>query len=405
MHAAHVAVVIVAAGRGSRAASARGVKQYVDLGGETVLARAASAFLVHPAVGRVQVVIHRDDAELYHAAMASVACRKLAPPVTGGETRQESVRLGLEAIERAGGFDAVLIHDAARPFITGDQISAVIRALGNADGAILAIPVVDTLKRAEAGRDVIVATVPRAGLWRAQTPQGFSLDAILAAHRAAAASGREDFTDDASIAEAAGLDVVFVAGEEGNFKITDLSDLARAEQELSGMTHGFESRGFEQRTGTGFDVHAFAEGDHVVLCGIAIPFEKALSGHSDADVAMHALTDALYGAIADGDIGFHFPPSEPRWKGAASAMFLEHARDRVAARGGRIVNVDVTIICEAPKVGPHRDAMRARLAEILALDVGRVAVKATTTEQLGFAGRREGIAAMASATVALPGDT
>jgi 2-C-methyl-D-erythritol 4-phosphate cytidylyltransferase/2-C-methyl-D-erythritol 2,4-cyclodiphosphate synthase len=387
-----VAALIVAAGRGSRARSEKGLKQYVPLGGDAVIAHGVRCFVAHPHVHFVQVVIHADDEALYREALAGVARDKLLAPVTGGKTRQESVRLGLEALA-AHAPSAVLIHDAARPFIDAAAIEGVLGALAGAPGAIVAVPVVDTLKRA--GREGrIEATVPREGLWRAQTPQGFLFDDILAAHRKAAASGRDDFTDDASIAEAYGMEVALVVGSERNFKITDLADFARAEREMElGMG--------EYRFGTGFDVHAFAEGSSVTLCGVAIPFEKSLSGHSDADVAMHALTDAIYGAIAEGDIGFHFPPSEAQWKGADSRIFLEHARDRVAARGGKIVNVDVTILCEAPKIGPHRDAMRERLAGILGIETGRVAVKATTTERLGFTGRREGIAAMAAATVLL----
>ncbi len=255
------------------------------------------------------------------------------------------------------------------------------------------MPVVDTLKHGAAGSQTILGTVARENLWRAQTPQGFRYQDILQAHLQAAASGRDDFTDDASIAEAAGFSVALVEGSERNFKITTPDDFKRAERMIEMPA--------EFRTGTGFDVHKFDAGDHVWLCGVKVPHIATLSGHSDADVAMHALTDAIYGAIADGDIGAHFPPSDPQWKGAASYIFLEHARDRVKARGGKLINVDVTMMCEAPKIGPHRDAMRARLAEILEIDIDRVAVKATTTEQLGFPGRREGIAAMASATVRL----
>ena len=391
MRVERAAALIVAAGRGSRAMSDKGLKQYVAIGGTAVVARALAAFLAHPLIARVQVVIHDDDEALYRAAVADLGSEKLNPPVQGGATRQASVRLGLEALA-ADSPDAVFIHDAARPFVEPHDIDGVIGALSSAAGAIIAVPVVDTLKRDD-GRGAVATTVAREGLWRAQTPQGFRFADILAAHRGAADS-TDVFTDDASIAEAFGLEVRLVAGSERNFKITDAADLARAEREVERVMG-------ETRFGTGFDVHAFAPGDAVTLAGIRIPFDKALSGHSDADVAMHALTDAIYGAIAEGDIGAHFPPSDPQWKGAASRIFLEHARDRVAQRGGRIVNVDVTILCEAPKIGPHRDAMRARLAEILGLEVGRVAVKATTTERLGFTGRGEGIAAMAAATVVL----
>lgn len=384
------AALIVAAGRGSRAMSDKGIKQYVRIGGEAVIARALRPFLDDRRIGCVQVVIHPDDAALFADSVRDLDQTKLLTPVTGGANRQASVHCGLEALAALEA-TRVLIHDAARPFVSGRDIARVLDALEDAPGAIVAVPVVDTLKRA-GERNAIVQTEPRDGLWRAQTPQGFRFDDILAAHRWAAHSGRDDFTDDASIGEARGLEVRLVAGSERNFKITAQSDFERAEREISqGMG--------ETRFGTGFDVHAFDEGDMVTLCGVEIPFGKGLSGHSDADVAMHALTDAILGAIAEGDIGEHFPPSDPQWQGAASHIFLEHARDRVGARGGRIVNVDVTIICEAPKIGPHRDAMRARLAEILGIDGDRVAVKATTSERLGFTGRGEGIAAMAGASV------
>jgi 2-C-methyl-D-erythritol 4-phosphate cytidylyltransferase/2-C-methyl-D-erythritol 2,4-cyclodiphosphate synthase len=388
--------IIVAAGRGSRAASGRGFKQYVALNGRAVLARAADAFLTHEGIDNVQVVIHRDDEAHYETAMAALdpsSRSKLLQPVHGGETRQQSVIAGLRAVAKSRP-SLVLIHDAARPFVSESEISDVLAALAHHAGAIVAVPVVDTLKRGQGDVPLISDTVRRDRLWRAQTPQGFRFTDILSAHELAAASGRDSFTDDASIAEAAGLDIALVEGSDRNFKITTPADLERAEREIQIMSA-------EYRNGSGFDVHAFDEGDHVWLCGVKIPHSAALKGHSDADVAMHALTDAIYGALAEGDIGFHFPPSDPQWKGAASETFLAHARDRIAARGGALVNVDVTILCEAPKVGPHREAMRARLAEILRLDVSRVAVKATTTEQLGFTGRREGIAAMASATVRL----
>ncbi|MBU2532353.1 MAG: bifunctional 2-C-methyl-D-erythritol 4-phosphate cytidylyltransferase/2-C-methyl-D-erythritol 2,4-cyclodiphosphate synthase [Alphaproteobacteria bacterium] len=383
--------LIVAAGRGSRAGGERGVKQYVALGARTVLARAADVFLRHPAIGHVQVVIHADDQARYSRAMASVKSHKLLPPAVGGATRQHSVHAGLMAIA-AMQPDHVLIHDAARPFFDDRDIDGVLAALVTQPGAICAVPVVDTLKRAEGEPALIEETVARRSLWRAQTPQGFRFADILAAHEQAAS--RDDFTDDASIAEAAGLGVAIVEGSERNFKITTPADFARAEKEIAGMASEF-------RTGTGFDVHRFTTGDHVWLCGVRVPHDAALTGHSDADVAMHALTDAIYGAIAEGDIGHHFPPSEAQWKGAASRLFLEHARERLAARGARFVNADITIICERPKIGPHRDAMRYSLAEILDVEASRIAVKATTSEGLGFTGRGEGIAAMASVMIAL----
>lgn len=402
--------VIVAAGRGSRAATEAGLpKQYVPLAGRPVLAHTLDAFLSHPRIRRVAVIIHPDDADLYAAAVGEsraardpAAAARLLPPAHGGATRQASVLNGLEAVAAGNAGDAaagVLIHDAARPFVGADVIDRVIAAIAPGAGAIAAVALSDTLKRVAAG-GVISETVPRSGLWRAQTPQGFVLADILAHHRAAAAAGRDDFTDDAAIAEWGGLTVRVVEGSADNIKLTTREDLAAAELQLSGER--MPPQDMDVRTGTGFDVHKLGPGTSLWLCGIEIPHEATLIGHSDADVALHALTDAILGAIADGDIGAHFPPSDPKWKGAASDQFLADAARRVRARGGAITNVDVTILCEAPKVGPHRDAMRARIAQILEVDIGRVGVKATTTEGLGFPGRREGIAAMASATVTLP---
>lgn len=384
--------IIVAAGRGNRA-GAGGPKQYRLLAGRAVIARTAEAFLGHPDIDGVRVIIHRDDRDEYDAAMgALLKHKKLLDPVTGGAERQDSVRLGLESI--AGNHPSrVLIHDAARPFIDEKTITSVINALDTADGAIAALPVHDTIKRA--GQDnKIAATVPREALWRAQTPQGFQFDKIVAAHRDA--EGKQ-LTDDAAVAEAAGLSVTLVPGSPDNMKLTQAEDFGMAETLL-----GRKDKQMEYRTGHGFDVHAFEEGNAVILCGVEIPHDKKLKGHSDADVGMHALTDAILGAIGEGDIGDHFPPSEPKWKGAPSHVFLEKARDLVARQKGTIAHCDVTLICEAPKIGPHRDRMRASLALILDIDERRVSVKATTTEQLGFTGRREGIAAMATASVALP---
>ena len=386
--------IIVAAGRGARAGPG-GPKQYRELAGRAVLAWTVEAFLDHRDVDAVRVIIHRDDREAYDAAMSALLDHpKLLAPVPGGAERQDSVRLGLESVaDNAPAL--VLIHDAARPFIDAATVSRVVGALETADGAIAALPVHDTIKRASAdGR--IETTVPREALWRAQTPQGFRFDKILAAHRAA---DGERLTDDAAVAEAAGLPVALVAGSPDNMKITQAEDFGMAET-LLGRKAG--ANPMEYRTGHGFDVHAFEDGNAVVICGVEIPHEKKLKGHSDADVGMHALTDAIFGALSEGDIGDHFPPSDPQWKGAPSRVFLEKARERVAARGGRIAHCDVTLMCEAPKIGPHRDAMRAALAEILRIDSARVSVKATTTEQLGFTGRREGIAAMATASLALP---
>jgi 2-C-methyl-D-erythritol 4-phosphate cytidylyltransferase/2-C-methyl-D-erythritol 2,4-cyclodiphosphate synthase len=386
--------LIVAAGRGSRA-GAGGPKQYRRLGGETVLSRTIRAFLDHPKIGGVRVIIHADDADLYADAIGDLAAHpKVLPPAIGGKERQDSVRLGLESLERAPP-SIVLIHDAARPFIDATTISRVIDAAAGAGGAIAALPVFDTLKKSAGGENPRIAeTVSRDGLWRAQTPQGFQYQLILAAHRAAAGDA---LTDDAAVAERAGLSVRLVPGSPDNMKITQAEDFGMAEILL-----GRKKIMMEYRSGHGFDVHEFEDGDAVILCGVSIPHVKKLKGHSDADVGMHALTDAILGAIGEGDIGDHFPPSEAKWKGAPSRVFLEKARDLVAGRNGAITHCDVTLICEAPKIGPHRAAMRAALSEILQIDVDRVSVKATTTEELGFTGRREGIAALATATVRLP---
>lgn len=365
-------------------------KQYALAGGLPILAQTLSVFLGSPAVDLVAVVIGPEDRPLYDRAVGS-GDPKLTLPVTGGDTRQRSVLNGLRALAVYGP-DRVLIHDGVRPFITPNIIARVLQALDRTPGAIASVPLADTLKRADAdGR--VAETVERIGLWRAQTPQAFRFADILAAHEAAAAAGRNDLTDDAAVAEWAGLAVALVEGSEANRKLTTAEDMA--------MVQARDTAFPDVRTGQGFDVHRFAAGDHVWLCGVKIPHSQALDGHSDADVGLHALTDALLGAIGDGDIGEHFPNTDERWKGAASHLFLADALRRVRARGGLITNVDVTLLCEAPKVAPHREAMRRRMAEILEIEVGRVAVKATTTEGLGFTGRREGIAALATATVIL----
>jgi 2-C-methyl-D-erythritol 4-phosphate cytidylyltransferase/2-C-methyl-D-erythritol 2,4-cyclodiphosphate synthase len=390
-----IAALIVAAGRGARAASDAGQpKQYCRIGGEAVLTRTIGAFAAHPGIGDVLVVIHPDDAGLYADATGAYRGRLLAP-VAGGARRQDSVRAGLEGLE-AHRPDAVLIHDAARPFVESGLIARVIATLESHAGALPCLPVTDTLKRGKGGR--VAGTVAREGLWRAQTPQGFTFDAILAAHRAAAQDPTLQFTDDAAVAEWFGLDVALVEGSEQNRKLTTAEDLAIADDLL--RPAGERSSG-TIRVASGYDVHALGPGDAVVLCGVRIPHTKRLVGHSDADVGLHALTDALLGTIAEGDIGVHFPPSDDRWRGAASDIFLKAAADKIAARGGEIVHVDVTLLCEAPRIGPHREAMRSRMAEILGIDVGQVSLKATTNEGLGFVGRGEGIAAMATATVRL----
>jgi 2-C-methyl-D-erythritol 4-phosphate cytidylyltransferase/2-C-methyl-D-erythritol 2,4-cyclodiphosphate synthase len=380
--------LVVAAGRGHRFGGAV-PKQYLKLGGVPVLRHCLETFVNHPRVGAARVVIHPDDRDLYDAAVAGLS---LPEPVHGGARRQDSVRLGLESLEPMAP-SYVLIHDAARPFVDGPIIERTIDALQGMPGAIAAVPLADTVKRAGGG-NAIAGTVDRTGLWRAQTPQGFRYRAILEAHRAAAQG--PELTDDAAVAESAGLDVALVPGSEDNFKVTTMDDLARAERMLA-------ARGGETRVGTGFDVHRLGkQQDFVVLCGVRVPHDSGLIGHSDADVGLHALTDAILGALGIGDIGSFFPPSDDRWKGADSALFIRHAADQVRKRGGQIVHLDVTLICERPKVGPYRQAMAQRIGEILALDPTRVSVKATTTEELGFTGRREGIAAQAAATIRLP---
>ncbi len=358
-------------------------KQYLPLAGEPMMRRSLVAFLGHPGVTTVQAVIHQNHQDFYERAAQGL---DLPAPVIGGDLRQQSVARGLESLAGQAP-DRVLIHDAARPLIPEGVISRVLAALETSPGAVPALPVADTLKRAQGG--TISATLDRHGLWRAQTPQGFRFDDILAAHRQA---GDNELTDDAAVAERAGLAVAIVEGSENNLKVTTPDDLVRAERLLGGG---------EVRTGMGVDAHKFGPGDHVMLCGVAIPYESGLEGHSDADVGLHAATDAVLGAIGAGDIGSHFPPNDPQWKGAASEVFLRHAGEMVAARGGRVSNLDVTIICEGPKIGPHRETMTRRIAEILGIGEDRVSVKGTTTDQLGFTGRGEGIAAQAVATIIL----
>jgi len=384
------AALLVAAGRGHRVGGPL-PKQYVKVGGVAVLRHAAQRFLAHPGISRVLVVIHPDDRALYDEAIAGL---ELPAPVMGGAERQDSVRNGLERLAELGAPQKVLIHDAVRPFVASTVISAVIDAITHDRGALPALPVADTLKRAEGG--IIQTTVDRTGLWRAQTPQGFPFGPLLDAHRAA--KGKV-LTDDAAVAEAAGLAVTLVAGDETNFKITGPDDMERAERMLNPPDY---QEGRVTRIGTGFDVHAFEDGDFAMICGIEIPHTHKLMGHSDADVGLHAITDALLGAAGKGDIGVYFPPSDAKWRGAASDIFLKAAGDMIAADGGRIENIDITIICESPKIGPHREKMRTRVAEILSIGIDRVNVKGKTTERLGFLGRSEGIAAQAVASVSYP---
>ena len=386
--ASQTVALVVAAGRGRRF-GAPTPKQYLPLGRTTVIRHCLECFLGHRAVDAVGAVIHPDDHELYDRAVRGLV---LLEPVPGGETRQESVHRGLESLAPLNPA-RVLIHDAARPFVGPKVIDDALGALDLAAGAVAAIPIRDTVKRAVDG--CITETLDRAGLWRAQTPQAFRFTDILAAHRAAAGAG---LTDDAAVAERAGLEVALVTDDEANFKITNAADLERAEARM--RRAGDDDT--EYRSGQGFDVHRFGPGDHVMLCGVAIPHDAGLVGHSDADAGLHALTDAILGAIAAGDIGSHFPPGDARWRDADSAVFLRHAKSLLEDCGGGIVNLDLTLICERPKIGPHRPAMTARVAEILDLEPARIGIKATTTERLGFLGRGEGLAAQAVATVRLP---
>jgi 2-C-methyl-D-erythritol 4-phosphate cytidylyltransferase / 2-C-methyl-D-erythritol 2,4-cyclodiphosphate synthase len=377
--------LVVAAGRGIRLGGAL-PKQYLPLAGKPLLRYSLETLTRHGAIDRVRVVFNPEDADHYEAAARGL---DMLSPVAGGAARQDSVRLGLESLAALAP-ERVLVHDGARPFLDHAVIDRLLAALDAAPGAIPALPLLDTVKRGAEGR--IVETVDRTQLWRAQTPQAFDYRAILAAHRAASGG---NLSDDAAVAERAGLAVRLVEGSETNVKITTAEDLQEAERLLA-------QRQGDIRTGQGFDVHAFGPGDHLWLCGVKLAHEQGLVGHSDGDVGLHALTDAILGTIGAGDIGLHFPPSDPQWRGAASHRFLRHAADLVAAAGGSIAHADLTLICERPKIGPHRDAMVARIAEILGIDRRRVSVKATTTEKLGFTGRGEGIAAQAVATVRLP---
>jgi 2-C-methyl-D-erythritol 4-phosphate cytidylyltransferase/2-C-methyl-D-erythritol 2,4-cyclodiphosphate synthase len=385
-----VAAVIVAAGRGQRAGGDI-PKQYRSLAGAPAIRPTLCAFSCHPAIDLVQPVIRPHDEDFFHAASGGLP--KLLQPVAGGATRQNSVRAGLEALA-AHAPDLVLIHDAARPFLSGALISRAVLTAKARGAAVPGIAVTDTVKKID-DTGTVTETLDRGRLRIVQTPQAFAFALIVAAHRRAAAVGRDDFTDDAALAEWAGHQVSVFEGEAENVKLTTNEDFAHAEA-LRAAALG------DIRTGTGFDVHAFANGDHVMLGGVRIPHARAVTGHSDADVVLHALVDAILGALAEGDIGQHFPPSDPKLRGASSDRFLEFACERVRARGGLIGNLDVTVVCESPRVSPHRDAMRARIAAIAGIAADRVAVKATTSEKLGFTGRGEGIFAMATATVRLP---
>jgi 2-C-methyl-D-erythritol 4-phosphate cytidylyltransferase / 2-C-methyl-D-erythritol 2,4-cyclodiphosphate synthase len=384
-----VAAVVVAAGRGLRAGGTV-PKQYRTIGTAPAIRASLATFAAHDGIAAVQPVINPDDIELYESACGELV---VLPPVFGGATRQASVRAGLAALETLAP-ELVLVHDAVRPFASPALITRAITAAAQHRAAIPVLPLVDTVKTIDPS-GMVAETLDRARLRAVQTPQAFDFGVLYAAHRRAEAAGRDDFSDDAVLAEWAGLKVSTFAGETGNVKLTTAEDFSRLEAMQIGSLG-------DVRTGFGFDVHPFAEGDHVMLGGVRIAHGSSIAGHSDADVVLHALVDAILGALAEGDIGEHFPPSDPQWRGVASDRFLAFAVERVRSRGGRIAHLDVTIVCEAPRIAPRREAMRARIAEIAGLPVSRVAVKATTSEKLGFTGRREGIVAFANATVRLP---
>ena len=398
------AALIVAAGRGHRIGGPL-PKQYRQLAGRAVLAHSVQRFAAHARVDRVRVVINPADRPLYDEAVresASAADATLLAPVAGGATRQESVRNGLESFADAPP-ELVLIHDGARPLVSGVVIDGALDTLEGHEGALPALAVSDSLKRAAPGSTLVTGAVAREGLWRAQTPQGFRYPAILDAHRAAAG---DNLTDDAAVAEQAGLAVALTLGDEDNLKITTEQDFARAERILAAQDGRAVAAAqvFETCVGMGFDVHRFGPGDHLMLGGVAVPHAQGVVSHSDGDVVLHAIVDAVLGALAAGDIGTHFPPSDEAWRDAESARFAAHALALLTERGGRLSHVDVTVICQRPKIGPHRQAILARLADVLGLDPGRISLKATTTERLGFTGRGEGIAAQAVATIRLPAD-
>ena len=385
------AVAIVAAGRGERAGqSSEGPKQFRLIGGEPVLALTVKAFSSHPLIGPIAIAIHRDDMALFTGAMGELASRVV--PVEGGYSRQESV---LRALRRLGEFDPefVMIHDGVRPFIEKELIDRLGAAVERSSGALPGIPVSDTLKRVDAD-GYVIATEPRDGLNSAQTPQVFPFAPILEAHERAAIENPHGFTDDAALAEWANIPTRIIDGSAENVKLTWAKDIERANRTLA------RHRGVPDiRTGTGYDVHGFTVGDHVMLCGVRIPYERKLRGHSDADVGLHALTDALLATCGAGDIGTHFPPSDPKWNGVASEVFLRHAAGLIERKDGLILNADVTIVAEAPRIDPHRTEMAGAIRAVLGIEPDRISIKATTNERLGFVGRGEGIAAIATATV------
>ncbi len=412
--------IIVAAGKGVRAGGDI-PKQYVEIAGKTVLARSVAAFARHPLITDVLVVIPQGDEGPYDKSLAGLGSNstrqkemlaKLLPPVAGGKTRQESVCNALKALAKHQA-DLVLVHDAARPFVEEGLISAIISELSRSPAVLPVVAVTDTLKQVQDGQNgTVVRTLDRSKIFAAQTPQGFKFPLLLDLHKRAEQDDGSFFTDDASLAERAGISVKTVEGDISNIKLTSSRDMAMAELLLRPLHNKDRSRQkdmqttdtgkMEIRTGTGFDVHRFAKGDGVTLCAVKIPFDRKLLGHSDADVALHALADAIYGALGAGDIGRHFPPGDDRWAGASSNVFVQHAVGLVAQRGGKINNIDITIICEQPKISPYHARMCEKLASMTALPVQRISVKATTTEGLGFTGRREGVAAQAIATIAIP---
>jgi 2-C-methyl-D-erythritol 4-phosphate cytidylyltransferase/2-C-methyl-D-erythritol 2,4-cyclodiphosphate synthase len=395
MNAPELAIVVVAGGRGSRAGD--GIpKQYRSLAGRPLLAHTLEALMRAAPGATVLPVIHKDDLDLYRTGTANIELSpRLARPVHGGATRQASARLGLEALAgQQSTPEIVLIHDAARLFVSDTLVNRAIGAAKTYGAAIPGVTLSDTIKEIDA-EGFVIATPPRARLRAVQTPQAFRFDLILAAHRKAAVKGVLDLTDDAAVAEWAGHHVHVFAGEDSNMKVTTPEDLSAAEARLLRELADI-------RTGQGYDVHKFGAGDHVWLGGVKIAHDHGLIGHSDADVLSHAITDALLGALAEGDIGSHFPPSDPQWRGAASQIFLAAAAAKVRARGGAISHIDATVVCERPKLGPHRDAIRASIASIIEIPLERVAVKATTSEGLGFTGREEGIASLSIATIRLP---
>ncbi|GJE26824.1 bifunctional 2-C-methyl-D-erythritol 4-phosphate cytidylyltransferase/2-C-methyl-D-erythritol 2,4-cyclodiphosphate synthase [Methylobacterium organophilum] len=405
-----IAAVVVAAGKGVRIGGDV-PKQYRRVGGRAVLTRTLAALARHPGIARIQPVIAPDAAAFYAECLEdldSAARGKLAEPVPGGATRQGSVRAGLEALAAAGAPDLVLVHDAARPYVDEALIDRAVAAGRDHGAAVPGVAVSDTIKLVEdvaPGIGRVHETPARERLRAVQTPQSFRFAPLIEAHRRAQAEGHDGFTDDGALAEWAGLPVVVFEGDARNRKITQAADLIDADRTFSGPAGGVSDTAmtaYVTRLGTGFDVHAFTEGDHVWLGGVRIPADRGVLAHSDGDVALHALTDALLGAIADGDIGTHFPPSDEKWRGAASDQFLAHACSLVRARGGKIDHLDITVLAEAPRIGQHREAIRARIAAIAGVPLTAVSIKATTTEKLGFVGRAEGLAAQAAATVRLP---